>query len=157
MGVIVSVIGGSSAGDELLDAAHKLGLLLAEAGYTVLCGGGTGIMEKVCCGAKSAGGTTVGILPGEHPSHANPWIDLAIPTGMGSARNRIIALSGMAVVAVGGKFGTLSEIAFALDAGRPVCSMGGWSKIPGLVEVASPEEALEFVNRMVEVGKNAGN
>ena len=157
MGEIVSVIGGSSADDELLDAAHKLGFLLAEAGYTVLCGGGSGIMEKVCSGAKSAGGTTVGILPGEHPSHANPWIDLAIPTGMGSARNRIVALSGLAVVAVGGRYGTLSEIAFALDAGRPVCSLGGWSEIPGVVAVASPEEALEFIHRMVEVGENAGS
>jgi uncharacterized protein (TIGR00725 family) len=157
MGVIVSVIGGSSANEELLDAARRLGFLLGEAGYTVLCGGGTGVMENVCRGVKSAGGTTIGILPGEHASHANPWIDISIPTGMGSARNRIIALSGRAVVAVGGRYGTLSEIAFALDADKPVCSLAGWTEIPGVVEVASPEEALDFVHRTVEGEGYAGS
>jgi uncharacterized protein (TIGR00725 family) len=155
METIVSVIGGSSAHEGLLDSAYRLGALLAGKGYTVLCGGGSGVMEKVCEGARSAGGTTVGILPGESRLDANPWIDLAIPTGMGSARNRIVALSGNVVVAVGGRYGTLSEIAFALDAGRPVCSLGGWTGIPGVTEVSSPEEALEFVELGVKAGQNA--
>jgi uncharacterized protein (TIGR00725 family) len=152
---VVSVIGGSAAPDGLLEAAERLGRLLAEAGYTVLCGGGSGIMEYVCRGAGQAGGITVGILPGERREGANPWIDIPVPTGMSSARNRIVALSGLAVVAVGGRYGTLSEIAFALDAGRPVCSLGGWTGIPGVVEVSSPEEALEFVDSIIRTGGNA--
>jgi uncharacterized protein (TIGR00725 family) len=152
---VISVIGGSSADPDLLDAAFRTGELLAQRGYTVLCGGGGGIMEKVCHGARSAGGKTVGILPGELRTQANRFIDLAIPTGMGSARNRIVALSGMVIVAIGGRYGTLSEIAFALDAGSPVCCIGGWTDIPGVVQVSSPEEALEFVERNVKAEADA--
>jgi len=146
---LISVIGAGSADDDTLKSAFSLGVLLAESGFTVLCGGGGGIMEAVCRGAVSVGGTTVGILPGEKSSDANPFVDVAIPTGLGSARNRIVALSGEVVVAIGGRYGTLSEIAFALDAGKPVCSLGGWSDIMGVVQVNSPGEALSFVQSMV--------
>jgi len=146
---LISVIGAGSADDDTLKSAFSLGVLLAESGFTVLCGGGGGIMEAVCRGAVSVGGTTVGILPGESSSGANPFVDVAIPTGLGSARNRIVALSGEAVVAIGGRYGTLSEIAFALDAGKPVCSLGGWSEIMGVVPVNSPGEALSFVQSMI--------
>jgi len=126
-------------------AAEELGTLLAGLGYTIVCGGKGGIMEAVCRGARKKGGETIGILPGIDPGEANPWVSTVILTGMGSARNRIVALTGRAVVAVGGRYGTLSEIAFALDAGRPVCSMGGWTGIEGVVPVATPSQALEFV------------
>ena len=141
----VSVIGGHSATPQQERAARELGGLLASRGFTVVCGGMGGVMAAVCRGAVERGGFTVGLLPVEDPSLANPWVRLPIPTGLGTARNRMVALSGQAVVAVGGRWGTLSEIAFALDAGRPVCAIGGWSSIPGVTAVDGPEEALEFV------------
>jgi len=147
---LVSVIGGHSAEPEEEAAARKLGRLLASRGFVVVCGGMGGIMSAVCRGAVEGGGLTVGILPVEDPSLANPWVMVRIPTGMGSARNRLVALAGGAVVAVGGRYGTLSEIAFALDAGRPVCSLGGWDRIPGVVAVEGPEEAVEFISKSFE-------
>lgn len=104
-------------------------------------------MEAVCRGALEAGGTTIGILPGSDPAEANRFVQIAIPTGMGSARNRIVALAGTALVAVGGRYGTLSEVAFALDAGRPVCAFGSWASVPGVTEAGTPEEAVQFVTR----------
>jgi hypothetical protein len=124
--------------------------MLAAAGFTVVCGGMGGVMEAVCRGAVDGGGLTVGILPVEDPAMANPWVRVALPTGMGSARNRLVALAGGAMVAVGGRYGTLSEIAFALDAGRPVCSMGGWDGVPGVVAVGGPEQAVQFVRESLE-------
>ena len=102
-------------------------------------------MEAVCRGAVEAGGETIGILPGDRTGEANPWVSRAIVTGMGTARNRIIALTGRVVAAVGGRYGTLSEIAFALDAGRPVCSIGGWTGIEGVTAVEGPRQALDFI------------
>lgn len=145
MGKLVTVIGTAVASEEEREAAFRLGQLLAENGFDLLCGGMGGVMEAACEGAKKAGGLTIGILPGSDPASGNRWLDVAVPTGMGSMRNRIVALAGRAVVAIGGRYGTLSEIAFALDAGRRVCSIGGWSSIGGVRSVSSPEEALDFV------------
>ncbi len=145
MSVLISVIGGSSAEPEEMILARKLGNLLADNGYTVICGGGGGIMEAVCSGAAEKGGHTIGILPGTTPLEANRWVETVIVTGMGDSRNRIIALSGKVVAAVGGKYGTLSEIAFALQAGKPVCAMGKWAGLEGVVPVKSPEEVLDFI------------
>ena len=144
---IISVIGGSAASAESCAHARKLGGMLAEAGYTVICGGGTGVMEAVCRGAKEKGGRTVGILPGDDPSEANRWVDTAVATGMGTARNRIIALTGEAVCAIDGGCGTLSEIAYALQAGKPVCAMGRWSEIEGVKKVDSVESAMQYVKK----------
>jgi uncharacterized protein (TIGR00725 family) len=121
--------------------------MLAGLGYTVICGGGSGIMEAVCRGARNGGGRTVGILPGDNAGDANRFVDTVIVTGMGTSRNRIIALSGGVVIAVGGKYGTLSEIAFALQAGKPVCAIGRWGSIEGVVPVSSPEDAIAFVQK----------
>ncbi len=142
---LVSVVGGHAAGREEERLARRLGRLLASAGLVVVCGGMAGIMQAVCRGAAEEGGLTVGILPVDDPSLANPWVRIPLPTGMGSARNRLVALAGRAMVAVGGRYGTLSEIAFALDAGRPVCSLGSWEDVPGVVAVAEPEEAVDFI------------
>jgi len=125
--------------------AEKLGELLADNDYTVVCGGGTGIMEAVCRGIAIKGGHSIGILPGTDHLEANRWVETVITTGMGNSRNRIIALSGKVVAAVGGKYGTLSEIAFALQAGKPVCAVGKWAGIDGVVPVETPEEMLEFI------------
>lgn len=154
---LVTVIGAHRATEEQTDAALRLGRLLAGAGFAVVCGGMGGVMEAVCRGAAEAGGVTVGILPVEDPSRANRWVQVPIPTGMGSARNRLVALAGRVVVAVGGRYGTLSEMAFALDAGRPVCSLGGWTSVPGVVPVEGPEEAVEFVRDSFEWGEDASD
>ncbi len=143
--VPVSVAGSPDAPPGDAAFAFELGGLLARAGFSVVCGGGGGVMEAVCRGAVEAGGTTVGILPGSDPAEANRFVKIAIPTGIGSARNRIVALAGIALVAVGGRYGTLSEVAFALDAGRPVCAFGSWASVPGVTEAGTPEEAVRFV------------
>ncbi|NOQ23622.1 MAG: hypothetical protein GQ565_13375 [Candidatus Aegiribacteria sp.] len=102
-------------------------------------------MEAVCRGIAEKGGRSIGILRGTDPREANRWVETVIVTGMGTSRNRIIALSGRVVAAVGGKYGTLSEIAYALQAGKPVCAVGKWAGIDGVVPVLSPEEALDFI------------
>ncbi|MBN2586884.1 MAG: TIGR00725 family protein, partial [Candidatus Fermentibacteraceae bacterium] len=133
------------ASPEECSLALRLGGLLARNGFTVVCGGGSGVMEAVCRGAVEAGGAAIGILPGADPAGANPWVTIPIPTGMGTLRNRLVAITGSVLVAVGGRFGTLSEIAYALEAGHPVCAMGQWASIDGVTPVDSPEEALEFI------------
>lgn len=118
-----------------------MGRLLAERGAVVVCGGLGGTMEAACRGAKQAGGTTVGLLPGGSRSDANPFVDVAIPTGLGEARNALVVRAADVVVAVGGGYGTLSEIALALKAGKRVVGLGSW-EIDGVVAVDGPEAAV---------------
>ncbi|TFG46333.1 MAG: TIGR00725 family protein, partial [Dehalococcoidia bacterium] len=113
----ISVIGASRASAEELQTAEAVGKEVAKAGAALVCGGLDGIMEAACRGAVSAGGITIGILPGEHRETANPYVQIPIVTGMGYARNAIVAKSGQAVIAIGGGYGTLSEIAYARQAG----------------------------------------
>ena len=124
--MIVSVIGAGAANGETIALAERVGRELAERGAVVVCGGLGGVMEAVCRGAKSAGGATIGILPGNDPSDANRWVDFPICTGMGYARNVIVVKSGRAVIAVDGAFGTLSEIGHALGDGIPVVGLETW-------------------------------
>ena len=118
-----------------------MGRLLAEHGAVLVCGGLGGTMEAACRGAKQAGGTTVGLLPGESRSDANPFVDVAIPTDLGEARNALVVRAADAVVAVGGGYGTLSEIALALRAGKRVVGLGTW-EIDGVVAADGPEAAV---------------
>jgi len=118
-----------------------VGRLLAEHGAVLVCGGLGGTMEAACRGAKQAGGTTVGLLPGESRSDANRFVDVAIPTGLGEARNALVVRSADVVVAVGGGYGTLSEIALALKMGKRVVGLGTW-EIDGVVVVDGPEAAV---------------
>jgi uncharacterized protein (TIGR00725 family) len=111
-----------------------------------VCGGLGGVMEAACRGAKSAGGTTLGILPGIDRSDANEFVDVAVPTGLGEARNALVVRAADALVAVGGGYGTLSEIALALKAGKRVVSLGSW-EIDGVEVVDTPEAAVETVLR----------
>ncbi len=127
--IIIAVIGGSNAAQKDLDAAYQVGLELAKRGAIVLCGGMTGLMEAVCKGAKEAGGTTVGILPGNNVEDANDYIDIAIPTGLGYARNAIVAGSGRAIIAIDGAYGTLSEIGHGLGDGTPIVGLNTWRLI----------------------------
>jgi uncharacterized protein (TIGR00725 family) len=121
-----SVIGPGVRADGLTDLACEIGRGLAEAGFTLVTGGEGGAMEAASRGAHEAGGTVVGVLPGTDRSHATSYADITIPTGMGHARNLAVVASGDVVVAVGGEWGTLSEIAFAGVIGRPVVAVAGW-------------------------------
>ena len=140
-GIQVAVIG-SGAEDE--QRAEEVGRLLAERGCTVVTGGRGEVMAAAARGAKAAGGTTVGILPGETRSGVNEWIDHVVVTGVGHARNLAVVASGDAVIAVGGRWGTLAEIGFARVLGRPVVILEpGW-ELPELPRAATPEEAVEL-------------
>jgi len=141
----IAVVGGGECPPDVYERARLLGRLLAEQGHVVICGGLGGVMEAVCCGAREAGGTAVGILPGEKES-ANRCVSIVIATGMGHARNVIVVKSSDAVVAFPGEHGTLSEIAMALKIGKPVISLGGW-KLPGLLEAGDPEEVVRILGR----------
>jgi uncharacterized protein (TIGR00725 family) len=121
-------------------AAESVGRELAQRGVVVVCGGLGGAMEAACRGAKEAGGTTVGLLPGADRGHANPYVDVAVATGLGEARNALIARTADALVAVGGGYGTLSEIALALRAGKRVVGLGSW-EIVGMENVQSAADA----------------
>jgi uncharacterized protein (TIGR00725 family) len=118
--------------------------LLAERGCTVVTGGGGDVMAAACRGAKAAGGTTIGILPGETRGDANPWVDHVVVTGIGHARNLAVAASGDAVIAVGGSWGTMAEIAFARRLGRPVVILAPGLELPGIASAASPREAVDL-------------
>ena len=147
----VAVVGGGSASAEEERAAEDVGRGLAEAGAIVVCGGLGGVMEAACRGAKAGGGTTVGILPGASRQEANPYVDVAIPTGLGELRNGLVVRAADALVAVGGEFGTLSEIALALKARKPVVALGGWElaregrPVDALVRATSAEDAVRKV------------
>ncbi len=122
----VAVIGGQVCSPEEERIAYEVGLHLAKSGAVLVCGGLGGVMEAACKGAKEAGGVTIGILPGPFRSDANPYVDYAIATDMGQARNAIIIRTVDAVVAVGGEYGTLSEIALALKMGKRVVAISSW-------------------------------
>jgi uncharacterized protein (TIGR00725 family) len=140
-GVQVAVIG---SGAEHEGRAEEVGRLLAERGCTVVTGGLGEVMAAAARGAKAAGGTTIGVLPGESRAAASPWIDHAVATGTGHARNLAVVASGDAVIAVGGKWGTLAEIGYAHVLGRPVVILEpGWD-LEGTRRAGSPAEAVDL-------------
>ena len=138
----MAVVGPGEASPDEEAAAQAVGRLLAERGAVVVCGGLGGVMAAACRGAKEAGGTTVGILPGAERTQANSWVDVAVATGMGEARNAVIARTADVVVAVAGGYGTLSEIALGLRLGRPVIILGSW-EIEGVQEAEDAPDAVE--------------
>ncbi|WP_208027337.1 TIGR00725 family protein [Rhabdothermincola sediminis] len=145
----VSVIGGSDADQPTMAAAQEVGRLLAEHGAVVVTGGRSGVAEAASKGAVLAGGVAVGILPGPDRAEANPWVSVAVCTGMGETRNALVVMNGDAVIALDGGFGTLSEIGHALVAGRTVVGLGAWELRRGgtaegsIVRAASPAAAVE--------------
>lgn len=147
MATQIAVIG---SGREWEPAAEEIGRLLAERGCTVVTGGLNEVMEAAHRGAKAAGGATLAIVPGERRSDANLWADYVVVTGIGHARNLAVAASGDAVIAVGGSYGTLSEIAFALRLGRRVISLAGAPVVEGAETAGSPAEAVERALRDLE-------
>lgn len=165
----ISVIGSDSADGEVLQAAEELGREIAKAGAVLICGGKHGVMGAACKGAKSAGGTTVGILPNSM-DEANEYVDIKIPTDLGYVRNSIVAKAGDAVIAVCGSVGTLTEIVYAMTYQRPIILLEGtggivdsWEQIYSIPEVAAkfkrfdakilkaktPKEAVEIATGQV--------
>lgn len=151
----VAVSGGGDPPADALDAAEQVGTGLARAGFTVVCGGLGGVMEAAARGAAGAGGEVIGVLPGTDPADANPHCTHVVATGIGHARNLAVAASGDAVVAIGGEWGTLSEIALARRLGRPVIALQTWSltgtgamaEAPGVEAVTDAEAAVAAVER----------
>lgn len=134
------MVGPAAADPNATERALDVGRRLAERGAVVVCGGLGGVMEAACRGASERGGTTLGILPGIDRSEANPYVDVAVPTGLGEARNTLVVRAADAVIAVAGEFGTLSEIAFALKVGKPVVGIGTW-------ELARRGEEVDAIRR----------
>jgi uncharacterized protein (TIGR00725 family) len=146
--VQISVIGAGQGEEEILRDAEEVGRRIAEAGAVLVCGGRTGVMEAASRGASEAGGTVLGVLPTSDPEDANPYVTHVIATGIGHARNLAVVGSGDAVIAIGGEWGTLSEIAFARRLERPVIALRSWQlrnragSDVGIVEAESAEEAV---------------
>jgi uncharacterized protein (TIGR00725 family) len=143
----VSVVG---SGSDWEDAAEEIGRLLAERGCTVVTGGLGEVMAAAHRGAKAVGGTTIAILPGERREDANPWADHVVVTGIGHARNLAVAASGDVLIAIGGEWGTLAEMAFARRLGRPVVALAGAPEVEGIEIAASPAEAVDAALRHLE-------
>jgi uncharacterized protein (TIGR00725 family) len=144
---IVSVIGTSTASPELYQMARETGRLLAERGCIVVCGGRGGVMEGVCLGVAEGGGVSVGLLP-TSLSEANPYVSIPLVTGLGEVRNVAVVSAGQAVISIGGAYGTLSELGFAMRQGKPVVGLGTWQirdekgEPAAMVRVSTPLEAV---------------
>jgi len=145
---IIGVIGAGTAGDDIMGMAEETGRLIAEHGCLLICGGMGGVMEASARGAKGAGGTTIGILPQPDRHTANPYIDIPIATSFGEARNLIIIRTADILIAVGGEYGTLSEIAFALKTEKRVIGLNTWD-IRGIIKAGSPAEAVSIALKIL--------
>jgi uncharacterized protein (TIGR00725 family) len=147
---LIAVIGGESPPPKARVLAEEVGRRIAEAGAVVVCGGLGGVMEAACRGAHAAGGLTIGILPTGRRSDANPDVDITIPTGLGVARNVLVVMTGHAVIAIDGSFGTLTEIAHSLELRKPVFALGSWNLDSAAIDpkryvrAKSPEEAVRL-------------
>lgn len=153
--IYLAVIGPSAADDTIRGLAEDAGQRIAEAGAVLVTGGLDGAMEAACRGAKSAGGATLGILPGSSRAEANPYVDYSIPTGMGEMRNALVVRSADGIVAVGGGYGTLSELALALKLGKPVVGVASWSALghEGPADIPAAESADEAVQAVLDLVK----
>jgi uncharacterized protein (TIGR00725 family) len=138
----IGVIGGSSPDKESHQQAFRAGQLIAEKGAILVCGGLSGVMEAASRGAKEAGGFTIGILPGNSLDDANTYIDIPVATGLGYARNSLVAMNSDVIIAIDGQYGTLSEIAYGCIYGKKVVGVGTWD-IEGVNQVKSAEEAVD--------------
>ncbi|MCD6453009.1 MAG: TIGR00725 family protein [Dehalococcoidales bacterium] len=147
---VIAVIGGNQPTPGEAKVAQEVGRRLAEQGAILVCGGLGGVMEAVCKGASDAGGTTIGILPGNNSKAANPYVQIPIVTGIGYARNVIVVKSSQVVIAIGGSYGTLTEIGHALQSGIPVVGLNTWSIArngkpdQSIIEAPNPAEAVDL-------------
>ena len=147
--VPIGVIGPREAGETERDAAFAIGAGLARLGLTMLCGGKGGVMEAACAGVASAGGLSIGLLPDDDWQAANAFVGVPIATGIGVARNAIIARAALALIAIGGGYGTLSEIAYGMQFGRPVLTLCNAPTVAGSQPCAGPDDALTTSCRIV--------
>ncbi|MFH1282310.1 MAG: TIGR00725 family protein [bacterium] len=145
---IIGVIGGRSITDELRIIAESTGELIAQKGYMLICGGMGGVMEAACRGAKNNNGITIGILPGKNKTESNKFIDIPIVTAMSHARNAIIVRSSDALIAIGGQYGTLSEIALAKAIEKPVLGIKTWD-IEGVIPFDTPLDAINYLEKHI--------
>ena len=145
----IGVIGASQCGKALSETACQTGKLIAQGGGILVCGGMGGVMEAACRGASEAGGLTVGILPGASARDANRFVDVPIATGMGYTRNSLVVLSSQAVIAIGGRYGTLSEIAYAIQYKIPLVGLNTWKIAAAIKHVKTPEEAVKLAFKLV--------
>jgi len=158
--MIIAVIGNSACSLEEAKLAESVGALLAERGVTLICGGLGGVMEAACRGATSKGGLTIGILPGQDPSMANPWVEVPVVTGLGEARNVVVVKSAQAGIAVGAGYGTLSEIAYALKSNIPVIGLSTWflsrngREDDSIIKVKTALEAVDRAISLADISRN---
>ena len=139
----VGVIGAGQCSEKIYELAREVGRGIGRKGWYLLCGGLSGVMEGAARGCSEVGGTTIGLLPGLERTLANPFIKIAIPTGLGEGRNLLIVRASDLLIAVAGGYGTLSEIALSLKTGKRVIGLETWRNIEGIQHVATPEEAIE--------------
>lgn len=154
------MIGSSAASEDLRTLAEEVGEEIAKNGAAVVCGGLTGVMEAVCKGARSRGGLTIGIIPSDEKKDANPYVQIPIVTGMGVGRNVMLVKTADVLIAIGGEFGTLSEIAHALNLGKTVIGLRTWKlekahtkPIPKLIEAKNAKDAVEKALRAITAQK----
>ena len=143
----IAVIGGSACSKRIYQIAQKTGELIAQENWTLICGGLSGVMEAACKGAKTKNGVSVGILPGDNPRQANQYVKVKIPTGLGYARNILVIRASDAIIAIDGKYGTLSEISFALNEEKPIYGIDTWD-IRGVKKVSGPQEAIKKIKAL---------
>ena len=146
---MIAVIGAGQCDERIYQIAEQAGFELASRGHIIICGGLGGVMEAACKGAKKGKGTTVGILPGAEVSDANPFVDIAVATGLGIARNIIIVRSAQALLAINGSFGTLSEIAFALQLDKHVVGIETWDVSDRIIHVSSVADAIQELEKLL--------
>jgi len=147
--ITISVVGGHETSPNVEKLSHDIGVIIAKMGCVLVCGGLDGVMTAVSKGAKEAGGLTIGLLPGKDKTDANPYIDIALPTSIGFARNAMVACSADIIVALPGSHGTSSEISYGLVYKRPVIDLGGWNH-EGMIKVNNIEEAEQKLRELVD-------
>jgi uncharacterized protein (TIGR00725 family) len=155
--VFIGVIGGSDITPEVARLAEAVGREIARRGAVLVCGGLTGVMEAACKGASEEGGLTIGILPGDNRRDANPYVKIPIVTGIGYARNVAVVKTAQAVIAIDGSYGTLTEIAYALQSGIPVIGLGTWTiSLDGkadknIIVAKNPPDAVDKAMKLLQI------
>ena len=147
--IVIGVIGGHRCSAKVEQIAYKIGKNIAKMEASLVSGGLSGVMKAVSKGAKEAGGTTLGILPGENKKNANAYIDIAIPTGLGLARNTLVVRTADIIIALPGAEGTLSEIAFALILKKKIINLSNWD-VPGTIKAKNVDDVVNLISRLVK-------
>ena len=142
--IFIGVIGAGDCSGEIYELAERVGERIAKAGAILVCGGLGGVMEAVSKGAKKEGGTTIGILPGIDRSQANPYIDFPLVTGLGEGRNLLVIRNSDVVIALPGKYGTLSEIGFCLALGKPIVGLSTWDVSEDIIKAKDAQDAVKI-------------